>query len=71
MYILAIVGSPRLDGNTNYLTDQTLHQAPTLGARTEKIILGQHRLGPRRHRHLCASFVEDFVFNIPLLPADS
>ena len=46
MYILAIVGSPRLDGNTNYLTDQALHEATKLGAETEKIILSQHRLNP-------------------------
>ena len=46
MYILAIVGSPRLDGNTNYLTDQALHEATNLGARTEKIIISQHRLNP-------------------------
>ena len=46
MYILAVVGSPRLDGNTNYLVDQALHEASKLGARTEKIIISQHRLSP-------------------------
>ena len=46
MYILAIVGSPRLDGNTNYLADQALEEANNLGARTEKIVISQHRLSP-------------------------
>lgn len=46
MYILAVVGSPRLDGNTNYLVDQALEEAANLGAKTEKIILSQHKLSP-------------------------
>jgi multimeric flavodoxin WrbA len=46
MNIVAIVGSPRLDGNTNYLTDQALEEAGKLGARTEKIIISQHKLSP-------------------------
>jgi multimeric flavodoxin WrbA len=46
MYILAIVGSPRLDGNTNYLADQALQEAASLGATTDKIILSQHKLSP-------------------------
>jgi len=46
MYILAIVGSPRIDGNTNYLADQALDEAHQLGAETEKIILSQHKLSP-------------------------
>jgi multimeric flavodoxin WrbA len=35
MYILVIVGSPRLDGNTNYLVEQALQEAIKLGARTK------------------------------------
>ena len=46
MYILAVVGSPRLDGNTNYLVDQALREATKLGARTEKIIVSENRLSP-------------------------
>jgi multimeric flavodoxin WrbA len=46
MNILAIVGSPRLDGNTNYLVDQALQEAAKLGATTDKIILSQHKLSP-------------------------
>ena len=39
MYILAIVSSPRPNGNTSYLTDQALKGASKLGARIEKISL--------------------------------
>jgi len=46
MYILAIVGSPRLDGNTNYLVDKALEEAAGLGAKTDKIILSQYKLSP-------------------------
>jgi len=46
MHILAIVGSPRIDGNTNYLVDEALNEATKLGAATEKIIVSQYRLGP-------------------------
>lgn len=54
MYILAIVGSPRLKGNTNYLADQALEEANKLGASTEKIILSQHRLSPCLAHTNCA-----------------
>lgn len=46
MNILAIVGSPRINGNTNYLTDQALQEAANLGAKTEKIILSEYKLNP-------------------------
>ena len=56
MYILAIVGSPRLDGNTNYLVDQALRQATELGARTEKIILSEYKVGPCLGHENCSEF---------------
>lgn len=56
MYILAVVGSPRLDGNTNYLVDQALQEASKLGARTEKIIVSQHRLSPCLAHINCGEF---------------
>ena len=56
MYILAVVGSPRLDGNTNYLVDQALQEANKLGARTEKIIVSQHRLSPCLAHINCREF---------------
>jgi multimeric flavodoxin WrbA len=46
MNILAVVGSPRPDGNTNYLVDRALQEASTLGAGVEKIVLSEYELGP-------------------------
>ena len=46
MKILAIVGSPRINGNTNYLTDQALSEAARLGVTTEKIIISEKKLNP-------------------------
>ena len=46
MKILAIVGSPRVNGNTNYLVDQALQAATEKGAVTEKVILSELRLAP-------------------------
>ena len=56
MNILAIVGSPRLNGNTNYLVDQALKEAARLGAQTEKIVLGQYKLGPCQGHQKCNEF---------------
>lgn len=46
MKILAVVGSPRLKGNTNYLVDEALREAAKLGAQTEKIIISQYDVRP-------------------------
>ena len=54
--ILAIVGSPRLEGNTNYLVDQALVEATKLGAQTEKVILHQYKVNPCLGHDDCASF---------------
>ena len=56
MKILAIVGSPRLKGNTNYLVDQALKEAKKLGAQIEKIILGKYKVNPCLGHDNCASF---------------
>jgi len=56
MKLLAIVGSPRLKGNTNYLVDQALKEAAALGAETEKIVLSQYVVNPCRGHDNCASF---------------
>ena len=56
MKLLAIVGSARLNGNCNYLTDQALDEAAKLGAQTEKIILTQHQINPCHGHENCASF---------------
>jgi len=54
--VLAIVGSPRLNGNTNYLVDQALEEAAKLGAHTEKIVLSQYEVNPCLGHDECASF---------------
>ncbi|MBA7559869.1 putative NAD(P)H-dependent FMN-containing oxidoreductase YwqN [subsurface metagenome] len=56
MKLLAIVGSPRLKGNTNYLVEQALGEAARLGAQTEKIILSQYEANPCLGHADCASF---------------
>jgi len=54
--ILALVGSPRLGGNTNFLVDQALEEAAKLGAQTEKIILTQYTVAPCLGHDDCGSF---------------
>ena len=56
MKLLAIVGSPRPKGNTNYLVDNALAEATSLGAETEKIILSQCDVRPCLGHANCASF---------------
>jgi len=53
--ILAIIGSPRLNGNTNFLVDQALGEAARLGAATEKIVISQHKVNPCLGHANCAS----------------
>ena len=54
--LVAIVGSPRLKGNTNYLVDQALEEAAKLGAQTEKLVLSQYKVNPCLGHEDCASF---------------
>ena len=56
MKILAVVSSPRLKGNTNYLVDQALGEAAKLGAQTEKLVLSQYEVNPCLGHEDCASF---------------
>lgn len=56
MQLLAIVGSPRLEGNTNYLVDQALEEASKLGAEIGKLVLSQYKLNPCLGHDDCASF---------------
>ena len=60
MKILAIAGSPRLQGNSNYLVDQSLKEARKLGAETEKIVLSQFDVRPCLGHDECASFKSCF-----------
>jgi len=54
--LLAIVGSPRLKGNTNYLVEQALKEAEKLGVQTAKIVLSQYQVNPCLGHDDCASF---------------
>ena len=56
MKLLAMVGSPRLNGNTNYLVDQALEEAAKLRAQTEKLIISQYEVNPCLGHDDCASF---------------
>ncbi len=55
MKILAIVGSPRLKGNINYLVDEALGEAAKLGVQTEKLVLSQYKVSPCLGCDDCAS----------------
>ncbi len=55
MKIIAIVGSPRPTGNTNYLIEQALQEAKTHGFETEKIILSQYQVNPCLGHADCSS----------------
>jgi multimeric flavodoxin WrbA len=56
MKVVAIGGSPRLNGNTNYLLDVTLKELNSRGVETEKIILSQYKINPCQGHDNCASF---------------
>lgn len=45
MKVVAIGGSPRLQGHSNYLIDQALTELASRGIETEKIVLSQHKFG--------------------------
>jgi multimeric flavodoxin WrbA len=56
MKIVAIVGSPRLKGNTNYLVDRALLEATGLGIETEKIVLSRYKVNPCLGHDDCPSY---------------
>jgi multimeric flavodoxin WrbA len=53
--LLAIVGSPRRKGNTNYLVDKALKKAEELGAETEKLVLSKYRVKPCLGHENCST----------------
>jgi len=53
MKVLAFCASPRKGGNTNCLIDEALRGAGDVGARVEKIMLGQIKLGFCRDCNKC------------------
>jgi multimeric flavodoxin WrbA len=58
MKVVAIGGSPRLDGNTNYLLDRVLDGLASRGIATEKIILSELRVNPCQGHDNCSAFPE-------------
>ena len=56
MNILALVGSPRLGGNTDFLVDQALEEASKLGSQTENITLSEYTVVPCLEHDDCESF---------------
>jgi multimeric flavodoxin WrbA len=56
MKVMAIVGSPRPTGNTNYLVDQALEEIAGHGLETEKIILSEYKVNPCQGHQNCSSF---------------
>lgn len=46
MKVVAIVGSPHSDGNTSYLAGEALNEIAAQGIETEKIVLGEYKIGP-------------------------
>ncbi len=58
MKVVAIGGSPRLNGVSNYLIDQALGELSSRGIETEKIVLNQYKIGFCQAHSDCASFSE-------------
>jgi len=54
--IIAIVGSPRPTGNTNFLVDIALKEAHSAGVETEKIELAKYKLNGCMGHDNCDSF---------------
>jgi arsenate reductase (thioredoxin) len=74
MFILGLQGSPRLKGNTNYLTDLFLDAAKKKGARTEKLNVARMNIlpcigcGNCERKGVCAIRDDDMSVHIyPLL----
>ncbi len=46
MRVMAIVGSPRVQGNTNFLVQEALDEISKAGIETEKLIVSEQRISP-------------------------
>lgn len=51
-----LVGSPRTEGNTNYLVDRALEEIREAGIETEKIILSRYQINPCLGHDGCPEF---------------
>ncbi|MDD5127594.1 MAG: flavodoxin family protein [Dehalococcoidales bacterium] len=58
MKVVAVVGSPRLKGNTSYLTDVALQEIQNQGIETEKIMLCRYRVNPCSGHDDCDTLAE-------------
>ena len=58
MKVVAIGGSPRINGHTNYLIDQALAKLTAQGMETEKIVLNECDLSPCQAHGNCAAASE-------------
>jgi multimeric flavodoxin WrbA len=58
MKVVAIGGSPRLQGISNYLIDQALEVLASRGIETEKIVLNEHKFGFCQAHNDCAASAE-------------
>lgn len=56
--IVAIVGSPRKNGNTSILVDAALEEAKTNGCEVEKIMLGDYKFTGCQGHDGCSSFAK-------------
>lgn len=58
MKVVAIGGSPRVHGNTDYLMDQALEVFAERGFETEKIVLNNYNINPCQAHDNCGSLKE-------------
>ena len=58
MKIVAIVGSPRANSNTGYLTDLALEEARKLGIETAKFVITDYKINPCVGHDECWDFTE-------------
>ena len=61
MKVVAIAGSPRLGGNSNYLIDQVLDELDQHDIETEKIVLNQYKISPCQAHENCHDVKECLV----------
>jgi multimeric flavodoxin WrbA len=53
-YLVAVVGSPRPEGNTDYLVEVALADLRAVGVRCEKLVLADYRIQPCLGHDECA-----------------
>jgi len=56
MNVIGISGSPRTNGNTNYILDEVLNSAAKSGASTSKFVLSDMNIKPCLAHDKCSSF---------------